>query len=106
MDIWDRIRAVLRREKRDLDDAIDDLTERGNAALERRERQLHASPAEKLAIEQERGEEIDADLDAVRRRIEGRDPGADAAAEAQIKFLSTGHVSPKAARTRWTSAAT
>jgi hypothetical protein len=74
MGTWDRIRAALRREKRDLDDAIDDVTRRGNAALDRRERELHASPEEKLAIEQERGEEIDAELDAVRRRIEGNDP--------------------------------
>ena len=77
MDIWDRIRAVLRREKRDLDDAVDDFTQRGNAALDRRERELNATPAEKLAIEQERADEIDAELDAVRRRIEGRGPGTD-----------------------------
>jgi hypothetical protein len=73
MGTWDKIRAVLRREKRELDDLVDDVTKRGNAALDRRERELHATPEEKLAIEQERGEEIDAELDAVRRRIEGRD---------------------------------
>ena len=71
MGTWDRIRAILRREKRDLDDVIDDVTQRGNAALDRRERELNATPEEKLAIEQERAEEIDAELDAVRRRIEG-----------------------------------
>lgn len=71
MSAWDRIRAMLRREKRDLDDVIDDVTQRGNAALDRREREMNASPEEKLAIEQERAEEIDAELDAVRRRIEG-----------------------------------
>lgn len=73
MSVWNRILAVLRREKRDLDDAIDDFTDRGNATLDRRERQLNATPAEKLAIEQERSEEIDAELDAVRRRIERGD---------------------------------
>lgn len=73
MSTWDRIRAILRREKRDLDDALVDFTERGNAALDRRERELNAAPEEKLAIEQERAEEIDAELDAVRRRIERRD---------------------------------
>ena len=71
MSTWDRIRAILRREKREFDDVIDDVTERGNAALDRRERELNATPEEKLAIEQERAEEIDSDLDAVRRRIEG-----------------------------------
>ena len=73
MSTWDRIRAILRRERRDLDDALVDFTERGNAALDRRERELNATPEEKLAIEQERAEEIDAELDAVRRRIERRD---------------------------------
>jgi hypothetical protein len=75
MGVWDRIQAVLRREKRDVDDAIDDLTERGNAALDRREREMTATPAEKLAIEQERAEEIDAEFEAVRKRIERPDRG-------------------------------
>ncbi|HZQ83271.1 MAG TPA: hypothetical protein VFA83_00455 [Acidimicrobiales bacterium] len=71
MSTWDRIKAALRREKRDLDDAIDDATSRGNAALDRRERELTATPEEKLAIEQERGAEVDAEFEAARRRIEG-----------------------------------
>jgi len=75
MGTWARFRAALLREKRELDDAVDDLTERANDALDRRERELQASPAERLAMEQERALEIDAELDAVRRRIEGT--GAD-----------------------------
>ena len=68
---WDRIRAALRREKRDLDEAVDELTTKANATLDRKERELRATPEEKLAMEQERSDEIDAELDAVRRRIEG-----------------------------------
>ena len=75
MNAWDRIRAVLRREKRDLDEVIDDVTERGNAALDRRERELRATPEEQIAIEQERAEELDAEFDAVRKRIERGDVG-------------------------------
>jgi hypothetical protein len=71
---WDRIRAVLRREKRELDDIVDDAKERADAALDRRERDLQATPEEKLAAEQARGAEIDAELDAIRARIEGDDP--------------------------------
>ena len=71
---WDRIRAILRREKRDLDEVVDELTTKGNAALDRKEWELTATPEEKLAMEQARGEEIDADLEAVRRRIEGGGP--------------------------------
>jgi len=68
---WDRIRAALRREKRDLDAAIDDATARGNATLDRKERELAASPEEKLKIEQERMAQVDAEFEAARRRIEG-----------------------------------
>ena len=71
MTTWDRIRAALRREKRDLDAAIDDATARGNATLDRKERELAASPEEKLKIEQERMAQVDADFEAARRRIEG-----------------------------------
>lgn len=70
MGTWHRIRALLRREKQDLDEAVDEFTARANTALDQRERELDATPAEKLAIEQERGRENDAELDAVRRRIE------------------------------------
>lgn len=74
MGLWDQIRAVLRREKRDLDDAVDDLTVRGNAALDRREREMNASPEEKLEIERERSAEVDAEFEEARRRIEGAGP--------------------------------
>jgi hypothetical protein len=67
---WDRLRALLRREKRELDDVVDDFKARANAALDERERELNATPEEKFAIEQERAAQIDAELEAVRRRIE------------------------------------
>ena len=62
---------MLRREKRDLDDAVNDATARGNATLDRKERELTATPEEKLAIAQERAAQADADFEAARRRIEG-----------------------------------
>jgi len=71
MGTWDRLRAALKREKRDVDEAMRDLERKGNAALDARERELNATPEEKLAIEQERGKQIDDDFEAVRRRIEG-----------------------------------
>lgn len=74
MGTWDRIRAALRHEKRDLDDAVDEFEARATAALDERERELNATPAEKLALEQERGREIDAELDAVRKRVGGGAP--------------------------------
>lgn len=71
MGTWDRILAALRREKRDVDEAVDEFTTKANEALDRRERELHATPAEKLAMEQERAAENDAEIEAIRRRIEG-----------------------------------
>jgi hypothetical protein len=68
---WDRLRVLLRREKRELDDVVADATERGNDALERRERELSATPDERLAIEQERAAAQDDEYEALRRRIEG-----------------------------------
>ena len=69
---WDKIRAVLRKEKRDIDEAVDELTTKANATLDQKERELRATPGERLAMEQEKGDAIDAELDAVRRRIEGQ----------------------------------
>lgn len=71
MGTWDRILAALRREKRDVAEAVDEFTTKANEALDRRERELHATPEEKLAMEQERAAENDAEIEAIRRRIEG-----------------------------------
>jgi hypothetical protein len=68
--IWDRVRRALRREKREIDDAIADATRRGNEVLDEKERELTATPEERLAIEQERTARADAEFEALRRRIE------------------------------------
>jgi hypothetical protein len=75
MSTWTRLLAALRREQQDVDEAVDEAVVRGNAAMDRRERELHATPEEKLAMEQERAAENDAELEAIRRRIEGRGDG-------------------------------
>jgi len=71
MGAWDRVRKAFRREKRELDDIVGDATTRADAALDRKERALEATPTEKLAMEQDRSAEVDAEFDAVRKRIEG-----------------------------------
>ena len=70
MSVWDRLRALLGQEARDIEDALDDATARGNEALDRRERELAASPEERLEIERERAEANDDEYEALRRRIE------------------------------------
>lgn len=69
--LLDRLRTLFRREKRELDDALADATERGNEALDRRERELTATPEERLRLEAERAAAQDAEYDALRRKIEG-----------------------------------
>lgn len=71
MSAWDRIRAMLRREKRELDEILDDASRRGNAALDRREHKLDASPEERLRLQEERAAQADAEYEALRRKIEG-----------------------------------
>jgi hypothetical protein len=68
---WDRVQALFRREKREVDDALADATARANEALDRRERELAATPEERLAVERERAAEQDDEYEALRRRIEG-----------------------------------
>ena len=71
MGTWDRIKAALGREKRELDEVVDDATARANAELDRRERELKATPEERLKIEEEKSAAVDEEFEAVRRRIEG-----------------------------------
>ena len=70
MSKWDRIRAALRQEKKDVDEALDEFKTRANATLDRKERERDASPADKLALEADRARAADAEYEALRRRIE------------------------------------
>ena len=69
MSNWDRLRAALRREKRDIDAALSEFETKANATLDDKERELKASPAEKLAMEQTRAQELDDQFQALRRQI-------------------------------------
>ena len=69
--LWDRVLRALRREKRDVDEALADATRRGNEVLDEKERELSATPEELLRIEQERAERADDEFEALKRQIEG-----------------------------------
>jgi hypothetical protein len=69
--VWDRLRAALRREAKDAKELLDDTTARGNRAMDQRERELNATPEEKLAIEQERIAANDTEFEELRRKLEG-----------------------------------
>jgi hypothetical protein len=67
MSFWDRLRTLLKREQRELDDMVADA----NAAMDRKEREMAATPEEKLAIEQRRAEQADAEFERLRQKIDG-----------------------------------
>jgi hypothetical protein len=69
---WDRIKAALRRERTDAQELVDDLTASGNRALDQRERELAATPDERLRIEQERIAASDEEYEALKRKLDGR----------------------------------
>ena len=71
MSNWDRLRAALRREKRDIGAALSEFETKANATLDDKERELKASPAEKMAMEQARAQELDDQFQALRRQIGG-----------------------------------
>ena len=68
---WDRLRAALSREKKDVQAALSDFEASANATLDEKERALRASPAEKMAMEEDKAKEIDDQLEAIRKRIGG-----------------------------------
>jgi hypothetical protein len=74
MGFWSRLRAAIRRETGELRDVARGATERADAAMTERERELDATPEERLRLEQERAARADDEFEAVRRRIEG-EPG-------------------------------
>jgi hypothetical protein len=57
---WDRVRRALKREVAE-----------ANAAMDAKERELAATPDERLVIEQERAAQADAEFEALRKKIEG-----------------------------------
>lgn len=73
MSRWTKLRDALRREKRDLDDAVGELKDRANSVLDRKERELGSTPAQRLAIEQGRTRSVDDRFEAVRQRIQDTD---------------------------------
>jgi hypothetical protein len=68
---WDKLRAIFRQEKADLDEMVADATVHGNEVLDQKEREAAASPEEKLRLEQERAAAADAEYEALRKKIEG-----------------------------------
>jgi len=67
---WERFRKALRREQRDVEEALDEMKDRANAALDEKERERDATPSERLAMQEARAKEADDDLEAIKRKIE------------------------------------
>lgn len=68
--LWDRLRRALKREQREVADAIDDVTRRGNEVMDQKERELEATPEERLRIAEQRAAQADDEFEALKRKIE------------------------------------
>lgn len=65
--LWDKVRAVLRRDKAELEEMVADA----HRVMDRKERELHATPAEKLRAAQEAAAAADEDYEVLKRKLEG-----------------------------------
>jgi hypothetical protein len=77
MRFTERVLAWLRRERADASDLVRDTQRRLDDDLTRRERELAATPEERLELLQDQIDENDAELQAIRDRLE-RERGGDA----------------------------
>jgi hypothetical protein len=77
MGFTERVRAWLMREGGEAGQLAAEAEQRIDADLTRRERELAATPEERLRLVQDEITEGDAELEAIRRRLdhERRDPG-------------------------------
>jgi hypothetical protein len=80
--VVDQLLRWLRREKADVQEALEDTRRRGEADLDRRERQLHETPEEGVARLQDDIRANDEAFDELRRKLgdsgTGPGPGPDA----------------------------
>lgn len=79
--LFDSLKRALRREAADVKEAAGDLSDRLDADLTRRERDLQATPEERLQQVIGEIETSESDFDALRRRAQGAEAHADAVAE-------------------------
>jgi hypothetical protein len=77
MSFWAKLRKLLGREADEARDVAEDLERRINADLDRRERELNATPEERLDLAIDDAARADAEFDEIARRI-GNEPGSPA----------------------------
>lgn len=95
MGFMDKLSGWLKREGRDVSKTLDETKLRMEADIDRRERDLNASPEDKLAAIQSKIDDSDP-LAAVRAKIDGATAKADAAAEVAEVDRSSSHQSNSA----------
>ena len=74
MSWWEKVTKFLKGEAAEARDLGKDLEEKISADLDRREREMNATPEERLDMAVEDAEQVDAAFDEVARRIEERKP--------------------------------
>jgi len=68
MTFWDKVKSALQRDKVELDAVVADA----NQVMDRKERELNATPEEKLRLAQARADAADEEYEALKRKLEGR----------------------------------
>ena len=74
MNLWDKVLAVLRREATDAKQIAEEAQARADAALAAKERELAATPDERLAMTADAIAESDAAFEELRDEIDARNP--------------------------------
>ena len=81
MSFWERFKAFLSREAEDVKEGFDDLRDKLDAELTRREQELEATPSERLEMIQEDIESSDSVFDRIEDKIDARLGEGDGVAE-------------------------
>ena len=74
MTFWESVKAFLRREASDVKDGFEDLKDRFDAELTKREAELEATPSERLEMIRDDIEQSDTVFDRIEDKIDSRLP--------------------------------
>lgn len=92
--LWERVKAVFAREASDVKEGLHDFGESLDAALARKERELAATPSERLDMVLEDVDAANAELDALTERTAPAAPPTPARPVASHQLLEPSDVSP------------
>jgi hypothetical protein len=81
MTLWDTLKSFFAREASDVKEGLDGLRDKLDAELTKREREMEASPSERIEMLEGEMGETESVLDRIEAEIDGRESSAEAAEE-------------------------